>query len=69
MISETRFFNLITDILWTKKEQVKGYDSSIHNENEGRRKGEDLWLELWYKEMARRQMENDLKDKVVQVSQ
>ena len=69
MIRETRFFNLITDILWTKKEQGKCYDSSIHNENEGIRKGEDLWLELWYKEMARRQIENDLKDKVVQVSQ
>ena len=60
MFGENFILNLVSNFLWTKNEEVlDGTDVGDTNGKEGidkMRKGEELWLEMWKREVELRKI-------------
>ena len=58
LLSDTYVCNIISDLLWTKKEK-RSFGSYKEFKHEGetnvKREGEELWMEMWAKEIRKRE--------------
>merc|ERR1719452_65927 len=66
LINEKFVLNLVTDLLWIKKESKNGTENCEEKSFEEKRKGEEVWLEMFQKERKRRKEKEiaDAQDKI-----